>query len=158
MDYNPLLWRGDDARFALDTLRSSYCLADISKIVAARTSEETIQNLAYTMAHDQEKMFRQLRGMARTINFHVPSKRELEDCPQTARLRELEGTELEKSYVTLLAKTAADDVSRFEAETGMPREPWNWSLWKFAQKTLPITRENESAVKAAQRKLAEPKK
>ncbi|MBV8069120.1 MAG: hypothetical protein JO270_04395, partial [Acidobacteriaceae bacterium] len=36
--YNPLLWQGEDAKFAVDTIHSSYCTSEISKFVAANTA------------------------------------------------------------------------------------------------------------------------
>ncbi len=158
MDYNPLLWRGDDAAFASDMLHSSYCVSAISKTVAAKTSDRAVQDLALTVAFDQQRVYRSLRGMARTIDFPLPSKRELSDCPDTARLEELSGPELDRGYIAFLSKNAPTDVSRFEAETEMPHKPWNWSLWKFAWKTLPVIRQDASAVKSVEQKLAPPPK
>lgn len=157
MSYNPLLWRGDDAKFALDMLYSSYCASEISKLVAAKTASGAVQNLAFTEAHDQQKFYKNLRSMARTLNFSLPAKRELEACPGTARLRELNGPELDSTYVAFLTKKSADDVARFEAEVEMPRVPSNWSLWAFAQKSLPVVREDAVNLKAVQQS-AEPKK
>lgn len=157
-DYNPLMWRGDDAAFASDMLHSSYCVSTVSKMVAARTSDRTVQDLALTMAFDQQRVYRSLRGMARTIDFPLPSKGELSDCPDTARLEELSGPELDRGYIAFLSKNAPSDVSRFEAETEMPHKPWNWSLWKFARKTLPVMQQDASAVKSVEQKLAPLKK
>ena len=146
-NYNPLAWRGDDAKFAFDTLHSSYCASQLSKFVAGKTANKTIQNLAFTQAYDQQKVYKKLHGMARTLNVKLPSKGELEDCPATARLRELTGVELDEGYIAFVAKNSATDVSRFEAEAQMPREPDNWSLWSFAHSTLPVMREDAASVK-----------
>ena len=150
-DYNPLAWRGDDAKFALDTLHSSYCVAQISKTVAAKTSDKAVQNLAFTHAYDQEKIFKKIQGMAKTLNVRLPSKNELEDCPGAARLRELTGEELNRDYVAFISKNSARDAKRFEAETQMRRGPGNWSLWSFAEKTLPVVREDASSVKSLEK-------
>lgn len=150
MDYNPLRWQGDDAKFAFDMLYSSYCGAEISKVVAAKTTNASIQNLAFTEAHDQERFYRKLHEMARTLNVSLPRKRDLEACPATARLRELDGHELDSGYIAYLVKKSADDVARFEAEVKMPRLPSNWSLWAFAQKNLPVVREDASTIKNMQ--------
>src|SRR5690348_7020208 len=85
MDYNPLLWQGDDAQFALDILHSSYCAAEVSKTVAVKTQNSAVQTVALTMAHEQGKLYRQLRGMARTFNFPLPPKRTLDDCTGGSR-------------------------------------------------------------------------
>lgn len=146
-EYNPLAWRGDDAKFALETLHSSYCVAQISKFVAAKTSDKAVQNLAFTESYDQEKIHRKLESMARTLSVPLPPKSELKDCPGTARLRELTGEDLNRDYVAFISKNSVRDAERFEAETQMPRGPSNWSLWSFAQKTLPVVREDAASVK-----------
>jgi predicted outer membrane protein len=156
-NYNPLAWRGDDAKFALDTLHSSYCASQISKFVAGKTTNKAVQDLAFTQAYDHQKVYKKLHGMARTFNVKLPSKDDLEDCPATARLRELTGAELDRSYVVLVDKISANDVSRFEAEAQMPREPSNWSLWSFAQSTLPVMREDAASVKILERNYRDKK-
>jgi predicted outer membrane protein len=147
MDYNPLLWQGDDAQFALDMLLGSHCTAEVSKTVAAQTQNPSIQTVATTIAREQAKLYRQLRNMARTFNFPLPHKRDLNYCPANSRTIELSGQDMDSSYVTLLLKSTATNVSRFEAEVARPRLPSNWTLWKLAEMNLPIIRNEESAVK-----------
>jgi predicted outer membrane protein len=145
-NYNPLLWRGDDAKFALETIRSSYCSAEISKTVAAKTSNQAVQNLALTTAYDQGRIFEKIRNMAKTFEFSLPPKREIRECPATERLKELEGHDLDSAYLAFLQKTSVENVFRFESEVQLPRVPSNWSLWAFAQKNLPIMREDAATV------------
>jgi hypothetical protein len=152
-NYNPLAWRGDDAKFALDTLRSSYCVSHISKFVAGKTSNTAVQNLAFTQAYDQEKIYNKLHKMARTFNAPLPHRDDLQDCPETARLRELSGQELDRDYVAFISKNSARDADRFEAESQMPRVPSNWSLWGFVHNTLPVVRQDAASVKELQQQL-----
>lgn len=147
MEYNPLLWQGDDARFALDMLHSSHCVAEVSKVVADETQNPAVQNLALTLAHEQGKLNRQLRNMARTLHFSIPRKQDLEECPAGSRIGELSGQEIDSGYLTLLLKNSSANVSRFEEELARPRVPSNWSLWKLAKNNLPMVRSEESAVK-----------
>jgi predicted outer membrane protein len=147
LDYNPLLWQGEDAQFALDMMHASHCVTEASKGVAAQTQNTAIQTTALTIAHEQGKLYRQLRSMARTLNFPLPRKRDLDDCPAAARISELSGRDMDSSYVTLLLETTALNVSRFEAEVARPRVPSNWTLWKLAEKNLPAIRSEESTVK-----------
>lgn len=147
MDYNPLLWQGDDARFALDMLHSSHCVAEVSKVIADETQNPEVQTLAQTLAHEQGKLNRQLRNMARTLHFPLPSKQDLEQCAAGSRVRELSGQEMDSGYVNLLLKSSTANVSRFEEELSRPRTPSNWTLWKFAKNGLPMVRNEESAAK-----------
>ena len=153
MDYNPLLWQGDDARFALDIMHSSHCTAEASKTIAAKTQNPAVQSLALTMAHEQEKLYRQLRTMAQTFNFPLPRRRELDDCPAASRIAELSGQEADSDYIKLLLSSTAANVSLFEAEVARPRVPSNWSLWKLAQKDLVMIRSEKAAVKNVQETL-----
>jgi predicted outer membrane protein len=155
--YNPLLWRGDDARFAIEMLHASYCTADVSKTVIGKTQNDVIQTVALKIGQEQHKIYRQLRTMAQTLNFPLPPKRYLNDCPGGPRIAELSGRELDASYVNLLAKSAAANVSRFETEIEMPRVPSNWTLWNFAKKNLPMMRDEKATVKDAQQQLANSK-
>ncbi len=156
MDYNPLLWHGDDARFALDIMHSTHCVAEVSKTVAAQTQSRVIQTVAATIAHEQGKLYRQLRSMARTFNFPLPRKRDLDDCPSNSRIAELSGQEMDSGYVALLLKSIPTNVSRFEAEVARPRVPSNWSLWKLAENDLPMIRNEESVVKGIKQDHSEP--
>jgi uncharacterized protein DUF4142 len=152
-----LLWQGDDAQFALDMMRGSYCVSKVSKTVAAQTQNATVQNVATTIAGEQGKLYRQLRNMARTLHFPVPRKRDLDECPANSRIVELSGQQMDSSYLTLLIKSSTASVSRFEAEIARPRVPSNWSLWKLAQNDLPMIRNEEAAVKGIQQPHSEPR-
>lgn len=155
--YNPLLWQGEDAKFAVDTIHSSYCTSEISKFVAANTANKAVQNMAFTAAYDQERIFKSLRSMAKTLDFPMPAKHALEDCPATARMKELTGHELDTSYLSFLSEASATDVSRFESELEMTRGPSNWTLWGFAQKTLPALRADAASVENLQISVAKSK-
>lgn len=153
MDYNPLLWQGDDAQFALDMMHSSHCVTEASKSVAAQTQNAAVQTAALTIAHEQGKLYRQLRSMARTLNFPLPRKRDLDDCPAASRIDELSGHDLDSSYVALLLETTTLNVSRFEDELARPRVPSNWTLWRLAEKNLPAIRSEESTVKGLKKAI-----
>ena len=146
MDYNPLLWQGADAQFALDIVHNSYCTAEMSKTVAAKTQNVALQSIASTIAQEQGKLYRQLRSMALTFSFRLPPKRQLNDCPAALRIAELSGQEMDSNYIALLLKSSATNVSRFEAEVALPRLPSNWSLWKLAKKDLPMMRNEQAAL------------
>jgi predicted outer membrane protein len=154
MDYNPLLWQGDDAQFALDMLHSSHCTAEASRTAATKTQNQALQTVAVTIAHEQGKLYRQLRGMARTFNFRLPRKRDLDDCPLVSRIAELSGQEMDSVYISFLLKRTTANVSRFEAEVAMPRLPSNWTLWGLAKKDLPMIRSEEAAAAGVRQPIA----
>jgi predicted outer membrane protein len=147
-EYNPLLWQGDDAQFAVNVLKRSKCLADASETAAAKGHNRAVQDLAITMAHEQRKIYRKLQGMARTIHFPMPRKEELENCPEDSRLMEVSGPEVDRSYIALASKFAEANAKDFEAEASRPQGPGNSSLWKFVQKTLPTIRRELDTVKS----------
>ena len=153
IDYNPLLWRGDDASFALDTIYGSRCEAELSKAVFSKSSNPNVQELAQTLGREEHRVYGRLRRMARTFNFHVP-KQDPDSCQEASRLAELTGQELDAGYVAFLLKRSLSSISRFEAEIGKPVAPDNYSLRKFAQKTLPVLQEQKMMLEAEQRKLA----
>ena len=157
LNYNPLLWQGDDAQFARDMLHASYCTAEMSRTVATKTHDAAVETVAATIAREQRKLYRQLHNMARTFNFRLPSKSDLQDCPSASRIAELSGRQMDSDYMALLLKSAAVNVSRFEAEIAMPKLPANWTLWNLAKKDLPIMRGEETAVKNVQQTIAQEK-
>lgn len=145
MDYNPLLWRGDDAQFALETLHSSYCTAATSKFVMANTHDAALQTIAQRIAQEQGRLYRQLRGMARTFNFHLPPKRDLQSCVGIERISELSGSKMDSDYIALVLKNTARSISRFQEELATPREPENWTLWGLAKRDLPMIRGEQAS-------------
>jgi hypothetical protein len=151
--YKPLMWRGDDARFALDMLHGSYCTASVSTVVAAKTQNRAVQAVALRLAHEQHKVYRWLHIKAQTLDFPLPPKRDLRDCPGNARIAELSGQELDQTYINLLMKTTAANVSRFEGELEMAHVPGNWTLWNYAKKTLPMMRDEKAAITNAEQRL-----
>lgn len=157
MNYKPLLWEGEDAQFARDMLHSSYCTAEMSKTVAAKTQDAAVATVAATLSREQRKLYRQLHNMARTFNFRLPRKSDLHDCPSASRIAELSERQMDSDYVALLLKSTAENVSRFEAEVAMPRVPSNWTLWNLAKKDLPVMRSEEAAVKSVQQTSAKEK-
>jgi len=146
MDYNPLLWRGDDAQFALDMLKSSRCTADMSETMAVKTNNRAVQDLALVMAHDQERFYKKLHNLARTFGFPLPPKRD-DDCREDSRLSELSGAEADSDYVALLLKSTSVNVARFEAQMARPRVPENAPLWNLAQKSLPMIQKESEQVR-----------
>lgn len=93
--------------------------------------------------------------MARTFNFRVP-RWNSDDCRETSRLSELTGKDLDAGYLVFMLKRAPANISRFEAEIDTPMGPGNYSLRKFAQKTLPILREEMATVARTEKKIATP--
>lgn len=152
--YNPVAWRGGDFDFGVEMLHSSYCAYQISNYVAANSTNKALRNLAFAQAYDQQKIYNTLRSMAKTLDVPLPPKRKLQDCTETARLRELSGEELDREYVTFISKNSVKNVERFENEAQMPRLPSNWSLWSFARKMLPVVRQDAGSVKTVQQELA----
>lgn len=152
MDYNPLLWRGEDAQFALDMLKGSPCTADLSETIAVKTKNRAVQDLALVMAHDQERFYKKLHNMARTFGFPLPPRQD-DGCREDSRLSELSEPEADSNYVALLLKSTSGNVARFEAEVARPRGPENSPLWKLAQKSLPMIRQESEQVKTVDKAI-----
>ena len=146
------MWRGDDARFALDTIYGSHCEIELSKVVVTKSSNPGVQELARTLGREEHTVYRRLRLMARTFNFHV-AKQDPDSCREASRLAELTGEELDAGYIAFMLKRSTARISQFEAEIDKPMAPDNYSLRKFAKKTLPVLREQKVMLETAQDEL-----
>jgi hypothetical protein len=148
-DYNPLLWRGEDAQFAVNIIHGSYCRAEFSKRVAMQATESDLLSIARSAAAENEKQYRKLRQMGKSLRFEFPPKNSIQSCPEAEKARSLSGTELQKAYVSYLRETNGAAIQGFDAELARPEKPYNYGLRKFAEKELP-------ALKDLQDKLSKP--
>lgn len=132
--YNPLLWRGDDALFVLDTVQMSRSEVELSKLAIVKSSDTAVQNLALVLVRDQGKVNHTLTSWSRTYGFALPKQEDAQMASAEDRLKELNGAEFERAYLELMAKDNAADVSRFQTEI---HTAVDHDLAKFAGKYLP---------------------
>ena len=137
-DYNPLIWQGDDAQFAIETKHTSYCRAEFSKNVAVQTKNSGLLDIALTNAEVNDKLLHKLNSIARELGFHFPAKAEMVSCPDVIAAQALRSEALEKSYRAFLRQSNANAIDQFRAEIARPERPDNYSLRKLAKKTLPV--------------------
>lgn len=157
MDYNPLLWQGEDAQFATYALKRSHCLAEASETAAAKSQNRAIQDLAIVVAQEQSKLYKKLHSMARTVRYPLPQKEELENCPESSRLAELTATEVDTNYLALMSRSASENVRQFEMEAARPQDTSNASLSKFVRKSLPLMRKEQAMVESTQARVRQEK-
>ncbi len=136
-NYNPFVWKGDDANFALEMLQENFCATQMSKHVASVSFTPDVQSLAHAAARQQEHFYRKLRSMAKEFTIWLPPETQLKKCHRLERMRELSGTDLDKTYIASLEQSNAANISRVQAEVARPEKPDNSSLRQLAVKSLP---------------------
>ena len=156
-DYQPLLWQGADAQFALDAARAAACQVAADQLVGSRSSDTELQELAAHSIGLQDRMSQRLKSMAKTIGFKLGSKKHPPECPDRERLAALSGEEFDRSYVNVLAKTNENEQSNFTAEVKAPLNSANYGLKKFAVSHLGLFREQQTKIKELQKRYAPPK-
>jgi hypothetical protein len=143
-DYNPLVWRGDDAQFAVNIEHSSYCTAAFSKDVAKRSTDPELLSLARQSEKENEKVYRKIKQMGKALNFEFPKKEYIESCPEAEKAKSLEGTELQKSYIAYLKQTNEAALQQFDSEIDRAEKPYNYGLRRFAGQERPALRDIQS--------------
>jgi predicted outer membrane protein len=148
-DYNPLLWHGTEAEFALDTIHDSYCQAALSRAVLQKSANAQVKDLANTLAREQGALNRKLKQMAKTINFHIPhNEKSLAACPDASEIAGHSPVEIDKAYLSFMAKQNSIHISRFQTERDQPDRSENYDLRPFAAKTLPILEKQREMIAA----------
>lgn len=140
-NYNPLIWRGDDAQFAVNAAHSSYCTAMFSKDVVHRGTDPELLSIARESGKENEKIYRKLRQMGKTISFEFPKNEILESCPEAEKAKSVQGAELQKSYLSYLRQTNDSTVQQFDLEIDRLEKPYNYGLRKFAEQERPALRD-----------------
>jgi predicted outer membrane protein len=147
--FNPLLWKGTDAEFASNVMRSSYCQTELSKAVLQTSGNATVKDLANTFVREQGALNKRLKRMARTINFPVPhDEKSLADCPDAAKIAALSANDIDKAYLSFMATENATATSRFQTEHDEPKRSYNYDLKAFVEKTVPELEKQKDMIAA----------
>jgi Domain of unknown function (DUF4142) len=150
LNYNPLVWRGDNAQFAIDTEHRSFCQAQFSEELASKATDSNLVSLARMSAAEHEKLYRKLKAMARELDFKFPPKSAMQDCPEVRKSRVFDQAELDRTYLSYLRETNGTAIREFEAQIARRQSPDNYSLRKLAEKTLPVLQDLQAKVSAVE--------
>ncbi len=152
-DYQPLLWQGADAQFVRDTLRSSQCGLETSRMVSEKSSNTDLQQLAQNTIALENRISKELKSMARTIGFKLQSKNRSVSCADAGDLSGLSGKDFDRAYLASLSKSSVADNARFTAESQAPPNSANYNLKKFADRTLPALETQQQSIANLQAKM-----
>ena len=154
-DYQPLLWRGPDAAFVLDTVTSSACQSDSSSLAASKSSNPDVQHIALRSLELNGQNSKKLKSMAKVIGFHLPlSKKTAPPCAASARLSQQPPGNLDSAYLDYLSKDNAAALARFQAEADLPPDSANFNLQRFVVAALPALTDQQHSIDALRAKLA----
>jgi putative membrane protein len=132
--YNPLLWRGDDALFVVDTVEMSRSEVELSKLAIVKSNNKAVQNLALVLVRDEGKINRTLTSWSRTYGFALPKNEDEKLAAEQDRLKELNGADFDRAYFELMMKDNAADLSRFQVEAA---DATDHDLVRFVNKFEP---------------------
>jgi len=91
------------------------------------------------MVDDHGKANEQLKQVASTEGFTLPSSPSSKDKAEKERLEKLSGEEFDAAYMKLMLKDHKKDVAEFQHEAKSGNDP---NVKDFASKTLPTLQEH----------------
>lgn len=158
-DYQPLMWRGSDAAFALDTVGFGTCQIESSGLAASKSSNPDLQQIAAHSMDVEQREVKKLKSMAKVIDFRFPdTKKYPVPCAENGILSALSGANLDKAYLDYLSKDTAAAVARFQVEAEAQANSANFNLRKFAAANMPDLTEQQHSIDDLRSKLEDTKK
>ncbi len=145
-DYQPLLWRDNDAQFALDVSRAARCQIAADQLVGSRSADDEILSTAAHSISFEDQSNNKLKSMARTIGFQLGSKKHPPECADVERLRILRGEAFDHAYAAVLSQNSRKGQALFANEAGAAPNSANYELRKFAAQRLAKLRESQKAI------------
>jgi predicted outer membrane protein len=151
-EYQPLLWKGSDAAFVLDTVGFGTCQVKVSGEAASRSSNPDVQHVAAESMELESRDVKKLRSMAKTIEFRFPKAPP--PCAEAGELAQQSGEKFEKAYLDYLSKNNADALARFQVEANAPANSANFNLRKFAAANVSALSHQQSSIDTLRGKLS----
>ncbi len=157
-DYQPLLWRGSDSGFVLETLRSGKCQLETSGLVASKSSDSALRQIAADSIESRQHSTKKLKSMAKAIGFKLPSKKHPISCEEAGNLADLGGDKFETAYLGYLSKANADDHARYQAEATAVPNSANFDLRRYAAGAVPVLEQQQKSIDDLKSKITPAKK
>lgn len=139
-----------DETFARGAAEGGLFEVQLGEVVAARTRNPQIEELAKRIVGDHMKANEDLASIARELKIQIPEALSKEDRKRIEPFRSMRPEEIDPRYVQLLIQEHEQDIAAFEKQIERGRNP---ALVSFAEQTLPVLKEHLQLAKDAKNAL-----
>jgi putative membrane protein len=107
---------------------------ELGKLAVAKAASQQVKDFGQKMIDDHSKANDELKTLAQTKNFSMPTDLGAKDKALRARLSNLSGAAFDRAYVQAMVTDRRMDVNEFRQESKVGKDT---DVKAFASKTLP---------------------
>jgi len=137
--------RRSDARFLTRAQRRVLEEVELSRIVAARSSNTQVRSFGSDMVGDGEKVSQALRRFAESEGIDLPAETDAAGKAAIERLSRLSTPELDRAYAERMLRDLDADAADFDAQARMAQEV---ELQAWVCDTLPLSEDRQDRIHA----------
>jgi len=136
--------------FTMEAASAGLMEVELGNLAQQKASSAEVKRFGSRMVTDHSKANNELKQIAQQNNIVLPDSMMDKHRDMVQDLRELNGTEFDKEYMSMMVQDHQEDVNKFEqASKDDPNSP----VGQWAAKTLPVLREHLSLAKQIDEKL-----
>jgi len=135
---NPAKEKLKDNTFVAQAAQSGLTEVEISKLAAAKATDQKLKKYATATIKDQSANNMKLIQVATQNRIDLPKKLDDDNANMVKQLNGLSGAEFDKAYINLMKKSQDTKVALFDNAAAEPT--LNVELRVFANQTLPAIR------------------
>lgn len=139
-----------DRKFLAAAAQGGQAEVELGKLAAEKASDPGVKAFGQHMVDDHSRANDELKKLAASKGFAVPSAIGAQDASLKKKLSGLSGAAFDRAYVDAMLKDHKHDVAEFEKQATGARDA---DVAAFASKTLPTLREHLSRVEELSRSV-----
>jgi putative membrane protein len=139
-----------DQQFVQQAASSGMAEVELSNMVAGKSQNEAVKQLAQRIAQDHQQGNQQLQSAVQQANGTMPTDLDESAQDMRDRMSKMSGAALDKAYINHIIEHHQKDIQLYEQEANNGTES---GIKSFAQSTLPTLREHLQMAKQTQAKL-----
>jgi putative membrane protein len=128
-----------DTAFVDKAARGGLAEVELGQLAVQKASSDDVKKFGQRMVDDHTKANDELKQVAAQEHMDLPQQMNAKDKATKARLEKLSGKQFDRAYMNNMVKDHQKDVTEFERESKMAKDP---AVKGFAEQTLPTLREH----------------
>lgn len=128
-----------DSTFVKKAAQGGVAEVELGQLAVQKASNDEVKKFGQRMVDDHTKANDQLKQVAAEKQIEIPRTMTAKDKATKTRLDKLSGEKFDKAYMKDMVKDHQKDVSEFEREAKMCKDP---AVKSFAEQTLPTLKEH----------------
>jgi putative membrane protein len=139
-----------DADFLVKAASGGMLEVELGKLAQSNGSKQGVKDFGAMMVEDHGKGGETLKSLAMSKKIVLPDSMSNDQKKERDDLMKKQGTEFDRSYVSLMVKDHKEDIDEFEkaAKDGNDAE-----IRMFAQNTLPMLHHHLDSVQSLEKKM-----